>query len=894
MNPIQAKSLPALAAALAAAVLTTIPARGAPWTPADLPQPPALWLDASDATTLWADTNATVAATNNGAIARWNDKSGNGRNFTQGTAGNRPTFVASSINGLGAATFNGSAGFMSAGDTLDMRTNSLTVMSAVRYATSNNSGAIIGKTRAAGGDGRWSLFRSLSGGALGVGSQNNSVLFTGGSIGAFAQVADSSTSVKIDGFVADRSTSGSLKIWSNGVSTATASFTGNSTDFNSTDQLLLGAYQNSSGTTPPTAGSYLNGVISEVVVVQTAMSDTDRQKLEGYLAWKWGMQANLPVGHPYKSAAPESSDTTPPAIVTLNPADDATGVLTYANLAATFDEFVQKGTGNITLKKSADNSTVETFDVATSPRITVSGSVLTIDPTGYLEGATGYYVEIAATAVKDTANNFFAGIANTTTWNFTTGVADTTAPTIATLSPADNATGADLVANLVATFDENIQKGTGNITLKKSADNSTVETFNVATSPRITVSGATLTIDPTANLALATGYYVQIDPTAIQDLSGNSFAGIADSTTWNFTTRAIVLYDDFAVNPNLGTQWTFLSFKNDGGTAANAAWNSGDKDLDLADGEQTVLRRTDATRLLTDPVMLRIKSHNVSGPSALGAHVGLVISQAVDPVNSHSTDWFYTFTLSTYNGTDWFYQVRRYGNTQLWAGSTFQNPTFPMTLGIERDGAVYVFKANGTAVYRSDGSLGGSAFPGGQDTLVYYHIMWGDDPATIMTATVDNFGISAATPTPYDTWANGTYSPALTAKLPTDNQDGDSLNNLQEFAFGTQPTVSTGEIVYSGGTLTTPGAPKIVAAAGTYSMVFGRRADYVAAGLTYTVQFSASLDAWVDNDDGTNPPVQVATDGTINAMSVPFVDFIDTPSGTQKPTFARVKVVQAP
>ena len=146
----------------------------------------------------------------------------------------------------------------------------------------------------------------------------------------------------------------------------------------------------------------------------------------------------------------------------------------------------------------------------------------------------------------------------------------------------------------------------------------------------------------------------------------------------------------------------------------------------------------------------------------------------------------------------------------------------------------------------------------------------------------------------YDTWANGTFTPALTAKLPTDNQDGDSLNNLQEYAFGTQPTVSTGEIVYSGGTLTTPGAPKIVAAAGTYSMVFGRRADYVAAGLTYTVQFSAGLDAWVDNNDGTNPPVQVATDGTINAMSVPYVDFIDTPSGSRKPTFSRVKVVQAP
>ena len=148
---------------------------------------------------------------------------------------------------------------------------------------------------------------------------------------------------------------------------------------------------------------------------------------------------------------------------------------------------------------------------------------------------------------------------------------------------------------------------------------------------------------------------------------------------------------------------------------------------------------------------------------------------------------------------------------------------------------------------------------------------------------------------PYDTWANGTFVPPLTQKLPTDNQDGDSLDNLLEFAFGTQPTVSTGGIDYvSGGTVTTPGAPKIVAAGGTYSMVFGRRADYVAAGLTYTVQFSAGLDNWADNDDLANPPVQVATDGTINAMSVTYPDLITTPSGTQKPTFSRVKVVLAP
>ena len=28
------------------------------------------------------------------------------------------------------------------------------------------------------------------------------------------------------------------------------------------------------------------------------------EKAEGYIAWKWGLQGNLPVSHPYKNAAP--------------------------------------------------------------------------------------------------------------------------------------------------------------------------------------------------------------------------------------------------------------------------------------------------------------------------------------------------------------------------------------------------------------------------------------------------------------------------------------------------------------------------------------------------------------------------------------------------------------
>ena len=73
--------------------------------------------------------------------------------------------------------------------------------------------------------------------------------------------------------------------------------------------------------------------------------------------------------------------------------------------------------------------------------------------------------------------------------------------------------------------------------------------------------------------------------------------------------------------------------------------------------------------------------------------------------------------------------------------------------------------------------------------------------------------------------------------------------------------------------------------------MFGRRTDYLTAWLTYTVQFSAGLDIWVDNDDIANPPVQMATDGTIDAISVKYPEGIVTPSGSQKPTFSRVMVV---
>ena len=48
----------------------------------------------------------------------------------------------------------------------------------------------------------------------------------------------------------------------------------------------------------------LTGYIAEIVVIQSVPSTNLRQQIEGYLAHKWGLTANLPSDHPYKNTPP--------------------------------------------------------------------------------------------------------------------------------------------------------------------------------------------------------------------------------------------------------------------------------------------------------------------------------------------------------------------------------------------------------------------------------------------------------------------------------------------------------------------------------------------------------------------------------------------------------------
>jgi hypothetical protein len=46
------------------------------------------------------------------------------------------------------------------------------------------------------------------------------------------------------------------------------------------------------------------GPIAEIIIINSAVTVSTRQTIEGYLAWKWGLQSNLPADHPYKNSQP--------------------------------------------------------------------------------------------------------------------------------------------------------------------------------------------------------------------------------------------------------------------------------------------------------------------------------------------------------------------------------------------------------------------------------------------------------------------------------------------------------------------------------------------------------------------------------------------------------------
>jgi hypothetical protein len=114
-------------------------------------------------------------------------------------------------------------------------------------------------------------------------------------------------------------------------------------------------------------------------------------------------------------------DGNPPIVSTYNPLDDETDAIPSQSLTLTFNENIQIGTAGTFVIYNSGGSTFESF-AYNSSSVTFSGTSVIINPTTDFTPGNSYYVEISATAVRDANGNYYAGIADNSTWNFTVHV----------------------------------------------------------------------------------------------------------------------------------------------------------------------------------------------------------------------------------------------------------------------------------------------------------------------------------------------------------------------------------------------------------------------------------------------------------------------------------------
>jgi len=253
----------------------------ATWTPADITT--ALWLDAADPSTLFDATSGGSFPANGGNVRRWEDKSGNARHYT--IASNNPTRSAAAVNGKDSVAF---------------ATNQCLRRSDSGYPTGNLTFCMVARTNSSFSDGQYACCMHYGANSIGsgvfiqYGTDSAQSISNGISVSQFGASSGVSSATNADiVFAVTRSGTTYNTRLNGGASTSSRVMTTNTSLSGFT---TIGAYNASLG------GAFLTGRISEIVLVNSNSSDLE--KIEGYLAHKWGTTASLPSGHPYETVAP--------------------------------------------------------------------------------------------------------------------------------------------------------------------------------------------------------------------------------------------------------------------------------------------------------------------------------------------------------------------------------------------------------------------------------------------------------------------------------------------------------------------------------------------------------------------------------------------------------------
>jgi len=242
------------------------------WTPAEISSE--LWLDADD------DSTITVS---NGAVSKWNDKSGMDHDMVQDDASFKPTLKMTGLNGLKVVNFDGYTQQMETELGATWLNNTEFTVFAVTdsYSYFSYNRFMMSTDNPGNGDFQIGRGTSLTTWAFESSVESSWEYTSSPTLEALLSV----TQVKNPG----------SQLWMNGEDF------GQNTDpvasiTDITQPLRLGGYDLDWWT--------YDGDIAEIVIVTGTISTETRQKMEGYLAWKWGLVANLPADHPYKLALP--------------------------------------------------------------------------------------------------------------------------------------------------------------------------------------------------------------------------------------------------------------------------------------------------------------------------------------------------------------------------------------------------------------------------------------------------------------------------------------------------------------------------------------------------------------------------------------------------------------
>jgi hypothetical protein len=250
-----------------------------------------LWLDG-------ADRNSLVLSGSN--VTQWRDKSGGGRNFIQQGSFALPVFVNNGISSQSAVSFTGNNTQNDVAN--QILTNATFSLNSSAAGYSIFAIALQNTTRPS--YTQYNYMISAYGGGTGSGllygtEPNGFLLTANGTAGPSFGFNDLTANVPNTTMTTTRLTEivvngGVLTPYLNG--TAMAAKVGTCVAL--TGISIGNAYAPGQTFTGQTWG----GLIGEILIYNSVVSTTQRQQVEGYLAWKWGLQASLPASHPYKNS----------------------------------------------------------------------------------------------------------------------------------------------------------------------------------------------------------------------------------------------------------------------------------------------------------------------------------------------------------------------------------------------------------------------------------------------------------------------------------------------------------------------------------------------------------------------------------------------------------------